>query len=63
MDLTGLLLSWFAIVFTGRQPASLQSALNFALSYTIQADALLFLITETYPPFPEGRAPTPQPTF
>jgi hypothetical protein len=57
------LLSWFAIVFTGRQPASLQSALNFALSYTIQADALLFLITETYPPFPEGRSPTPQPTF
>jgi hypothetical protein len=55
--------SWFAIVFTGRQPASLQDALNFALSYTIQADALLFLITEAYPPFPQGQAPTAQPTF
>lgn len=44
-------LSWFAIVITGRQPASLQDALNFALSYTTRADALVFLITETYPPF------------
>jgi Domain of unknown function (DUF4389) len=44
-------LSWFAIVITGRQPASLQNALDFALSYTTRADALIFLITETYPPF------------
>jgi Domain of unknown function (DUF4389) len=45
--------SWFAIVITGRQPAGLQDALNFALAYTTRADALLFLITETYPPFGE----------
>jgi len=44
-------LSWFAIVVTGRQPAALQNALNFSLRYTTQSDALLFLITETYPPF------------
>lgn len=44
------LLSWFAIVFTGRQPAGLQNALNFALSYTTRADGLIYLITETYPP-------------
>src|SRR5665213_3185619 len=44
-------LSWFAIVFTGRQPEGLQNALNFALAYTTKADALLFLITETYPAF------------
>ena len=43
-------LSWFVIVITGRQPESLQDALNFALSYTTRADALIFLITETYPP-------------
>jgi hypothetical protein len=43
-------LSWFAIVITGSQPQSLQEALNFALAYTTRADALLFLITETYPP-------------
>jgi hypothetical protein len=42
-------LSWFAIVITGRQPASLQNALDFSLSYTARADGLLFLITETYP--------------
>lgn len=42
-------LSWFVIVITGRQPESLQDALNFALSYTTRADALIFLITETYP--------------
>ena len=44
------LLSWFVIVITGRQPESLQDALNFALSYTTRTDALLFLLTETYPP-------------
>jgi hypothetical protein len=51
-------LSWFAIVITGRQPESLQNALNFSLSYTTQADALLFLITETYPPFGESGTPS-----
>jgi Domain of unknown function (DUF4389) len=54
-------LSWFAIVITGRQPASLQNALNFSLAYTTRADALLFLITETYPPFGESDAATAQP--
>ncbi|HEX3617851.1 MAG TPA: DUF4389 domain-containing protein [Solirubrobacteraceae bacterium] len=44
-------LSWVTIVITGRQPESLQSALNFSLAYTTRADALLFLLTETYPPF------------
>jgi hypothetical protein len=44
-------LSWFAIVITGRQPESLQAALDFCVAYTTRADALLFLITETYPPF------------
>ncbi len=41
-------LSWFAIVITGRQPASLQNALNFVLSYTTKADGLMFLLTQTY---------------
>lgn len=43
--------SWFAIVITGREPESLHNALHFALAYTTRADALMFLITETYPPF------------
>ncbi len=51
------LISWFAIVFTGRQPESLQNALSFALSYTTRADALIFLITETYPTLGDTGAP------
>jgi hypothetical protein len=42
-------LAWFVIVITGRQPESFQSALSFSLSYTTRADALILLITETYP--------------
>lgn len=49
-------LSWFVIVITGRQPESLQDALNFAMSYTTRADALLFLLTETYPALAESNA-------
>jgi hypothetical protein len=52
-------LSWFAIVFTGRQPASLQSALSFSLGYITRSDALLFLITETYPAFGDGLTGAP----
>ncbi len=48
------IISWFVIVITGRQPATLQNALSFSLAYTIRADALIFLITETYPPLGEG---------
>jgi hypothetical protein len=55
-------LSWFAIVITGRQPASLQNALSFSLDYTTRADALIFLITQTYPPFGESDEVTAQPT-
>jgi hypothetical protein len=55
------LISWFAIVFTGRQPASLQNALSFSLSYTARADALIFLITEEYPPLGETDTTAPQP--
>jgi Domain of unknown function (DUF4389) len=54
-------LSWFAIVITGRQPAALQNALSFALSYTVRADGLIFLITETYPPLGDDGMPAPQP--
>jgi hypothetical protein len=49
-------LSWFAIVITGRQPESIQNALGFSLSYTTRADALMFLITETYPTIDDNSA-------
>ena len=51
------LASWFVIVATGRQPESFQNAINFALTYAIRADALFFLITETYPPFESAQPP------
>jgi hypothetical protein len=57
------LLSWFAIVITGRQPAALQNALSFALSYTTRADGLIFLITETYPSLGETGAASTQPAI
>ncbi len=53
------LASWFVILGTGRQPESFQNAINFALTYTIRADALLFLVTETYPPFESAQPTTP----
>lgn len=43
--------SWFVIVITGRQPAGLQNPMVFCLSYTTRATALMYLLTETYPPF------------
>jgi hypothetical protein len=54
-------LSWFVVVISGRQPESLQNALSFALSYTTRADALLFLITETYPPLGDSEVPVVRP--
>ena len=48
--------SWFAIVVTGKQPEGLQNALRFCVSYIVRAYGLLFLITETYPPFDDGGA-------
>jgi hypothetical protein len=50
MELVAIV-SWFAIVILGRQPAGLQNALLFCLAYTTRVHALMLLITETYPPF------------
>jgi uncharacterized protein DUF4389 len=43
--------SWIVIVITGRQPEGLQNAIVFCITYTIRAYALMYLVTETYPPF------------
>jgi hypothetical protein len=43
--------SWFVIVIIGRQPAPLQSAMLFCLSYTTRTYAFLALVTEDWPPF------------
>jgi hypothetical protein len=45
------IVSWLVIVITGRQPQGLQNAIVFCLSYTVRTYALMYLLTETYPPF------------
>ena len=52
------LVSWVVIVITGRQPEALQDALNFSLAYTVRADALMFMLVQTYPPFGSGQQVT-----
>ena len=42
--------SWFVIVITGRQPEGLQNAIAFCLTYTLRTYALMYLLTERYPP-------------
>jgi hypothetical protein len=49
--------SWVVIVITGNQPDGLQNAMRFCLSYIIRAYGLIFLVTETYPPFDDGSVP------
>jgi hypothetical protein len=43
--------SWVVIVIMGRQPQGLQNAIVFCLTYQVRAYALIYLVTETYPPF------------
>jgi hypothetical protein len=43
------LLGWFAALAQARLPRGLRDAIAYALSYSAQADAYLFLLTERYP--------------
>jgi Domain of unknown function (DUF4389) len=43
-------LSWFAIVFTGRQPEGLQDLSRMGMSYHAKGYGYMMLLTETYPP-------------
>lgn len=58
--------AWFVILVLGRLPAGLFDVMVLATSYTARADAYIFLLTETYPPFEDesqtavaGQADTP----
>ncbi len=44
------MISWLAIVITGRQPQGLQDLLALAIAYQAKATAYMMLMTETYPP-------------
>jgi Domain of unknown function (DUF4389) len=42
-------LGWFAALARARMPRGLRDAMAYALSYTAQLDAYLFLLTDSYP--------------
>jgi hypothetical protein len=44
-------LAWFAILFTGRMPASLFSFGAGAMQWTVRVEAYLLLLVDEYPPF------------
>ncbi len=52
-------LSWLVIIVLGRQPAALQDVIRFCLTYNMRANALMYLVTQTYPPFSDEPAAAP----
>jgi hypothetical protein len=44
-----VLLGWFAVLAQARLPRGLRDAIAYALSYSAQLDAYLFLLTDRYP--------------
>lgn len=50
-------ISWFAIVFTGRQPEGLWKLADFYLRWRVRAVAYTALLRDEYPPFGEGPYP------
>lgn len=44
-----VIVAWFVIVITGKQPRGLQDAMVFCLSYVIRASAWASLLTEDWP--------------
>jgi Domain of unknown function (DUF4389) len=56
------IISWFAILFTGRQSEGLFNPLRSGLAYNARATAYFSLLTEDYPPFSlEDSAPSQPP--
>jgi hypothetical protein len=51
------IISWFAIVFTGKQPKGLWDFTNFYLRWRSKAVAYTALLRDEYPPFGEGDYP------
>lgn len=51
------IVSWFIIVFTGRQPAGIRGFIAFYLRWRVRALSYVTLLQDAYPPF--GDAPYP----
>jgi hypothetical protein len=52
-----VLISWFAIVITGKHPKGMWEFTLKVLRMTLQLDSYIFLMTDTYPKFGEGAGP------
>jgi Domain of unknown function (DUF4389) len=52
-----LLISWFAILFTGKQPRNMWDFILKAARYTFQLESYVLLMTDIYPKFGEGAMP------
>lgn len=50
-------ISWFALIFTGKQPEGLQSLITFYLRWRVRAVAYVALLRDEYPPFGDGEYP------
>ena len=64
-ELVGIV-SWLVIVITSGQPAGLQSALRFAVSFSVRAMAYVTLVMEEWPSFADtepGQEPGPSAPF
>jgi hypothetical protein len=53
----GAVISWFAILFTGRHPDGLWKLGSYYLSWRVRAIAYMTLLRDEYPPFGEGAYP------
>jgi hypothetical protein len=49
------IVSWFAILFTGKQPRGMFGFLVKAQRYLLQTSAYLYLLTDTYPKYGSSR--------
>ena len=56
------LISWFAILFTGKQPRGMWEFVLKSVRYTLQLEAYGLLMTDTYPKFGEGALMTSEST-
>jgi hypothetical protein len=51
------MISWFAILFTGRHPAGLWNLAAFYLRWRVRATAYMTLLRDEYPPFGDAAYP------
>lgn len=50
----GALISWFAILFTGKQPQGIQDLMDFCLGFILRAGVFASLVTEDWPKFSDA---------